>query len=433
MKLVISTIPFSRLWAFSVFLIITYSLFSSGCAFKELDKEIQEYEKSFGLAGEIVTTGQEDVATVVMLYTIEEARATVTQYLIVDETKSYSFIVTEGKYRVVAYKDLDNDLVLDEGEPFGIANAGNNIVFDATQMMASGEKSITGMDTSFASEGSFPHGFPRTIPSGIVAGKVLKKLGVVTSLDNELFALENGSFGYWKPLSFLKEIGFGIYFTEPYDPDKIPVLFVHGALGTPLGWEAIVEQLDPSRYQPWYFYYPSGFRLDAISEGLNNYVKELHDKHRFEKMHVIAHSMGGLVSRDFLLKNLNRDKEQYIEKFISMSTPWGGVGTAALGLKHAPTAVPSWHDVAPDSEFIEKIYNESFPETLRFYLLFGVSGKCSMMMANNDGTVEIASEIDYRAQEEASGFFGYDEDHMSILTSERAVTRIGELIDGSDL
>lgn len=432
MNTAMGIIPFSTIRYCSTFLVIVFLLSCTGCAFKELDKELQEYEKSFGLVGEIVAPQREDASTVVKLYKIEEGTASVTQYLIVNEAKDYSFIVEEGEYQVIAYKDLNNDLVCDNGEAFGIANAGKTIVIDAQTMEANEEKSIIGLDISLSSEGTFPHALPRTIPTGIVAGKALKKLGVVTSLENELFALENGSFGYWKPLSFLKEIGFGIYFTEPYDPDKIPVLFVHGALGTPLGWEAIVAQLDSSRYQPWYFYYPSGFRLDAISEGLNNHVKELHEKFNFEKMHVIAHSMGGLVSRDFILKNMNRDKQQYIEKFITISTPWGGVGTAALGLKHAPTAVPSWHDVSPESEFIHKIYNDRFPDTLRFYLLFGVRGKCSMMMANNDGTVEIASEIDHRAQAEARGFFGYDEDHMSILTSDRAVARVGALIQRGD-
>lgn len=52
-----------------------------------------------------------------------------------------------------------------------------------------------------------------------------------------------------------------------------------------------------------------------------------------------------------------------------------------------------------------------------------------MMMENNDGTVEIASEIDYRAQSDADGFYGFDEDHMSVLESERVVERIVELMN----
>ena len=52
-----------------------------------------------------------------------------------------------------------------------------------------------------------------------------------------------------------------------------------------------------------------------------------------------------------------------------------------------------------------------------------------MMMKNNDGTVEIASEIDHRAQADAAGFYGFNEDHMSILTSDRVIKQIVKLIN----
>ena len=54
----------------------------------------------------------------------------------------------------------------------------------------------------------------------------------------------------------------GLFLLAPYDPDKIPILFVHGANGTPEGWKMIVEQIDRKKYQPWFYYYPSGFRLN---------------------------------------------------------------------------------------------------------------------------------------------------------------------------
>jgi len=53
-----------------------------------------------------------------------------------------------------------------------------------------------------------------------------------------------------------------LFFKEKYDPGKIPVLFVHGAVGTPLGWENIVGHMDLDRFQPWFYYYPwNGHRM----------------------------------------------------------------------------------------------------------------------------------------------------------------------------
>ena len=76
------------------------------------------------------------------------------------------------------------------------------------------------------------------------------KFGQITTLDVKIFARENGSTGYWKPLTFLRDFGIGVYLLEPYDPDKIPVLFVHGAVGTPAGWKKLVATMDRTKFQP---------------------------------------------------------------------------------------------------------------------------------------------------------------------------------------
>ena len=75
----------------------------------------------------------------------------------------------------------------------------------------------------------------------------------------------------------------------------------------------------------------------------------------------------------------------------------------------------------PESEFIQGLFKKDFPPELKFYLLFSYRGDCSLFLANNDGTVELASELDYRAEADAEGIFGFDEDHGSIVTSPRFI------------
>jgi hypothetical protein len=53
-----------------------------------------------------------------------------------------------------------------------------------------------------------------------------------------------------------------------------------------------------------------------------------------------------------------------------------------------------------------------------------------MLMGNNDGTVEIASEIDPRAQRETERMFGFNEDHGSILYSDQVIDLIIDLLNG---
>lgn len=94
-----------------------------------------------------------------------------------------------------------------------------------------------------------------------------------------------------------------IIFLQPFDPDKIPVVLVHGLLSTPGVWEPLVTQLlaDPAIRdccQLWFFYYPTGqpVPLSALQfrEALNDAVA--HTGLR-QKMILIGHSMGGILSR----------------------------------------------------------------------------------------------------------------------------------------
>src|SRR5262249_61670201 len=55
----------------------------------------------------------------------------------------------------------------------------------------------------------------------------------------------------------------GLYFLEPYDPTRIPVVFVHGLMSSPYTWVKTINglQQDPElrkRYQPWVFGYATG-------------------------------------------------------------------------------------------------------------------------------------------------------------------------------
>ena len=55
----------------------------------------------------------------------------------------------------------------------------------------------------------------------------------------------------------------GIYMIDPYQPGKIPVVFVHGLMSSPEAWDNAINELrgDPElrkRYQFWMFFYSTG-------------------------------------------------------------------------------------------------------------------------------------------------------------------------------
>jgi pimeloyl-ACP methyl ester carboxylesterase len=100
----------------------------------------------------------------------------------------------------------------------------------------------------------------------------------------------------------------GIYLIHPYDPDKIPILFIHGLLSSPVSWQNLVNDLcaDPrilEHYQPWFFLYPTG---QPVLESAAQLREELERTQRLfdpsgnavssHHVVVVAHSMGGLLA-----------------------------------------------------------------------------------------------------------------------------------------
>jgi pimeloyl-ACP methyl ester carboxylesterase len=100
----------------------------------------------------------------------------------------------------------------------------------------------------------------------------------------------------------------GVYLIHPYDPNKIPILFVHGLLGTPLSWQNLTNDLcsDPKvleHYQPWFFLYPTG---QPMLESAAQLREDLQATQRLfdpsgnaiasHHVVVVAHSMGGLLT-----------------------------------------------------------------------------------------------------------------------------------------
>jgi len=91
--------------------------------------------------------------------------------------------------------------------------------------------------------------------------------------------------------------------TEPYDPHRIPVLFVHGLNSHPLMWRDVINYLrfDPDlrgKYQFWVFYYPTGWPPAYSAMRLREELAAVDKVYRRQhNMVLIGHSMGGIISR----------------------------------------------------------------------------------------------------------------------------------------
>ncbi len=117
-------------------------------------------------------------------------------------------------------------------------------------------------------------------------------IGRSITIDDPIFSQANCRMGLWKPLEFLKTAEGGLFFLETFKDNKVPVIFIHGAMGGPADFREMIESLDNRYFQPWVAFYPSGIRLDHIGGYLVQAITKLQHKYRFKRFMVVAHSMG---------------------------------------------------------------------------------------------------------------------------------------------
>src|SRR5947208_15899225 len=93
----------------------------------------------------------------------------------------------------------------------------------------------------------------------------------------------------------------GLYFLQPYDPDRIPGVFVHGLISTPFDWGQTINGLlaDPElrkRYQFWVFAYPTGNPVLYSPLRLREELAKVDKRYRAHRDDLlVGQSMGGLV------------------------------------------------------------------------------------------------------------------------------------------
>jgi hypothetical protein len=157
---------------------------------------------------------------------------------------------------------------------------------------------------------------------------------------------------------------------QPYQPGKVPVVFVHGTASSPARWAEMVNVLQSDlnirhRFQFWYFAYTTGnpiiYSAKLLRDALDGALRTLDPQgvdDALRQMVVIGHSQGGLLVKmqviesgdrlwqrvsDTPIDDLQLTDEQdavlrqsfffkpspYVHRVIFIATPHGGSFMAA--------------------------------------------------------------------------------------------------------
>ena len=417
-------------------------LVAAGCALpfiRGLEEQKAIVDSAAVIRGSVATEVEAEGTIVVFLVRLGDAPSLV-DHFVLERPGSFHFVVFEGNYRIGAFQDLDAN-GLYEGEPVAWASGKSSLHADPGERIEDirllipqhGRIDLDGpVDLEKLQARSLLDQAHRTVGQMTHAGEV-------APLDAERFSRKNANRGLWRRADFTLHLGLGLFWLEACDPARLPVIFVHGMKGTPAEFKDLAQSLDPERFQPWFYQYPSGANLSLISKHLSQLVTQVNLRCKIEAVAFVAHSMGGLVTRGAILDHWDRVGHWGVVGFLAIATPWGGMD-AARWLESAPEHAraimpPAFANVATGSDFIDGLFfveggaRRRLPPHVRFEMVLGYQRNGGRLGPSGDHVVPMRSAARAEPLEEAAKVYPLDETHTSLLRSAQTRAILRQILD----
>lgn len=389
-----------------------------GCSLLEVDREMQQARQELVVvAGRLLATDSGRSALVALL----DGKGGFVAYRIVAPGEAFYFTQAPGDYQLLAFDDRNGNFALDRDEPRHWLPQARHAPLTVQPDLAERERlaRLNTLDLQVAVDADPPRLDLRLKVLYREQPRLQRNYLQVVAFTDPRFDDRHIRLGAWQPLSFMREVGYGLYLLAPWDPAKEPIILVHGINASPRDWQALAASLDLTRFQLVLFHYPSGLPLRNSAYMLSIAMRDMLLRLAPRRMHLFAHSMGGLVARR-ALQFLDESEARRLCLFATLSTPWDGHPSAATGVQRVPFEVPVWRDMAPGSRYLRALFARPLPAHIRQWMLVSYGGNRRLLPEPNDGVVPLASELRSAAQDEAERLYLVDESHTGILHSSRA-------------
>ena len=387
----------------------------SGCSFLDIYNQTKLADNLGTIKGMIKITSDQEGPIMVLRFLDEDGIPVLNRSVIANENGEYEFPAVPGNYYIGVFIDVNND---------GKYQASEHGNYYGEPTTISVEKNKTVIVETIMISGIVPR--PKTEFKPIdKTHAIWKNIGTVVSIADPRFSKKNYSDGLWRPIDFLKQAEGGVFFLQEYNKNKVPVLLVHGINNGPTLWTQVNDSFGDEGFQPWVLYYPSGLRLEMISDYLVETVSQLQYKFGFREFHVVAHSMGGLVTRSFVKKYVEKNPENLknLGLVVTVNSPMAGMASAKTGVNFSPVVVPSWRDLAPGSDFLQAINGWNWPDAIPYHLVISYQEGGS-----GDGVVPLKSQTQWKLQTEATRIYIFNEEHTKILNNKKFHTMLNDIL-----
>lgn len=397
----------------------------SACNLLHLGKQMQQVERDLMLVPGRLHSDQ--TALVVLL----DERGETLGYRVVPPAELFYFSVEQGNYQLLAFVDSNTNFRLDPGEPRHWLAPARTV---AARLQPSAEQRAALTEHNVLNPQ--PDDGAAVPAADLSLGRLYREhprlrhnyLQVV-DFDDPRFDQARIEQGAWRPLDFVREIGYGLYLLRPWQDGLEPVILIHGISDSPRRWRELAAAIDPQRFQVLLYHYPSGLPLNNDAYLLSEALRDLQLRYDPPRLHLLAHSMGGLVARRTaqLLRAGEGDRKLCL--LLTLATPWGGHPAAANGAARVPVDVPIWRDMAPGSAFLQQLFATPLPRHIRQWQLAAYAGNSRLIAEPNDGSVPLASQLLPTAQDETARLYLVEENHTGIMHSARSQALLRRALD----
>lgn len=197
------------------------------------------------------------------------------------------------------------------------------------------------------------------------------------------------------------------------------IVYLHGAMSTPLTFQYIKESLLPHR--AIMIEYDYNIKLSDALKSINSMISEELMNNPTCEFDIISHSLGGLMA-----VNVASNKKFNVKKVVTISAPFGG-SEAAWYLKFLYPFTPLFREIAPYSTFVtqtlyllEKGKMAKLNNDGCFLPIVTNTGKGIMLKAENDKIVTLASQVTMKNVK----YYYVELNHFEVLQSPAIVRKI---------